>query len=56
MSSSRSRTRFVPNDELKQNCRLALITGPNMAENPHMRMTALIVLMAQMGSFAPAAE
>jgi DNA mismatch repair protein MutS len=50
---------FVPND-----CRLdtedgqiSLITGPNMAgKSTYMRQTALIVLLAQAGSFVPAAS
>ncbi len=50
---------FVPNDT-KLNMttdRLLLITGPNMAgKSTYMRQVALIVLMAQMGSFVPAAE
>ncbi|MBO5788831.1 MAG: DNA mismatch repair protein MutS [Clostridia bacterium] len=50
---------FVPNDtklDTKSN-RLMLITGPNMAgKSTYMRQVALIVLMAQIGSFVPAAE
>ena len=52
-------TYFVPNDtKLNMTAdRLMLITGPNMAgKSTYMRQVALIVLMAQMGSFVPAAE
>ena len=53
------RDRFVPNDaELAtaaQPAALALITGPNMAgKSTYIRQTALIVLLAHMGSFVPA--
>ena len=49
--------RFVPNDTRLNigHDRLAIVTGPNMAgKSTYMRQTALIVLMAQMGSFVPA--
>ena len=52
-------TYFVPNDTKlnMKNERLMLITGPNMAgKSTYMRQVALIVLMAQMGSFVPASE
>ena len=50
-------TLFVPNDTFlnKGEDRVAIITGPNMAgKSTFMRQTALILLMAQMGSFVPA--
>ncbi|MGE5173723.1 MAG: DNA mismatch repair protein MutS [Betaproteobacteria bacterium] len=51
--------RFIPNDTLL-NCeenQLIILTGPNMAgKSTYMRQTAMITLMAQMGSFVPARE
>ena len=50
--------KFVPNDTTLdgENMRLAIVTGPNMAgKSTYIRQVALIVLMAQMGSFVPAA-
>lgn len=54
---TQSDTLFVPNDTFLNisDDRVAIITGPNMAgKSTYMRQTALIVLMAQMGSFVPA--
>ena len=49
--------RFVPNDTGLdgQATHMAIVTGPNMAgKSTYIRQVALIVLMAQMGSFVPA--
>nr|MBA2586300.1 DNA mismatch repair protein MutS [Chthoniobacterales bacterium] len=50
--------KFVPNDTaLDEETRLAIITGPNMAgKSTYIRQVALITLLAQIGSFVPAAS
>jgi len=51
--------KFVPNDTTLdgEGIRLAIVTGPNMAgKSTYIRQVALIVLMAQTGSFVPAAS
>jgi DNA mismatch repair protein MutS len=54
-----TREKFVPNDtrlDLAQN-QVLIITGPNMAgKSTFLRQTALIVIMAQIGGFVPAAQ
>ncbi|MCU0522838.1 MAG: DNA mismatch repair protein MutS, partial [Anaerolineae bacterium] len=49
---------FVPNDlEMDAESRIHIVTGPNMAgKSVFLRQTALIILMAQIGSFVPADE
>lgn len=54
-----SRDMFVPNDTTlnHQDTEIMIITGPNMAgKSTYMRQVALLVLMAQVGSYIPARE
>jgi len=54
----RTQTSFVPNDTTLDSAeRVAVITGPNMSgKSTYMRQVALIVVLAQAGSFVPAEE
>jgi len=57
VEKSLTAVRFVPNDiEMDTDqARLGIITGPNMGgKSTYLRQTALLVIMAQMGSFIPA--
>ncbi len=51
---------FVANDvelDAEEGTQIALITGPNMSgKSTYLRQTALIILMAQVGSFVPASD
>lgn len=51
-----NQTPFVPNSlQLGKNKKILLITGPNMGgKSTYMRQTAIIILMAHIGSFVPA--
>jgi DNA mismatch repair protein MutS len=53
-----SRERFIPNDlQLSGEARIIILTGPNMAgKSTILRQVGLLVLMAHMGSFVPAAR
>ncbi len=48
--------KFIPNDViLNDEAKILIITGPNMAgKSTYIRQTALLIIMAQMGSFIPA--
>ena len=57
--AEREAQRFIPNDLYldRGNCRIAIITGPNMGgKSTYLRQAALLVVIAQMGGFVPADE
>ena len=56
MESENPGLSFVPNDlSIRDDRRILIVTGPNMAgKSTYLRQSALIILMAQIGSFVPA--
>jgi DNA mismatch repair protein MutS len=57
VEQSLSNDRFIPNDTYLSNkeAQLIILTGPNMSgKSTYLRQVALVVLLAQMGSFVPA--
>lgn len=55
--TAREAQRFIPNDTFLNSgdARVAIITGPNMGgKSTYLRQTALIAILAQLGSFVPA--
>jgi DNA mismatch repair protein MutS len=57
MLAERESQRFIPNDLYlnRDDSRIAVITGPNMGgKSTYLRQAALLVVMAQMGSYVPA--
>ena len=58
VEAMQGRANFIPNDlYMDGNKRLLIITGPNMAgKSTVLRQTAIITILAQMGSFVPATE
>lgn len=58
IEASNLKEKFTPNDtELREDSRMMIITGPNMAgKSTYIRQVALICIMAHMGSFVPATE
>lgn len=59
VESALGKDRFIPNDAMldREGHQLAILTGPNMAgKSTYLRQVGIVVIMAQIGSFVPAAE